>query len=156
MSTQEIEGEQIAIDVDEVPAALEDAESIIFVPGYGMAIAQAQQSVYELTRRLRAKGKTVCLPAPLSTKHLCPSFATEGPMPVSVQHAIRHFQIPSVQQSSFGVSFNFSSPALVVSLFGAKNGCKPSKQITCFGSLRYQLSRFDGLPDTEIQIVGIQ
>jgi NAD/NADP transhydrogenase beta subunit len=55
----EIEGEQIAIDVDGVAAALDDADSIIIVPGYGMAVAQAQQSVSELTRRLRAKGKEV-------------------------------------------------------------------------------------------------
>ena len=55
----EIEGEQIAIDVDGVASALDDADSVIIVPGYGMAVAQAQQSVSEMTRRLRAKGKDV-------------------------------------------------------------------------------------------------
>ena len=55
----EIEGEQIAIDADGVAAALNDADSVIIVPGYGMAVAQAQQSVAELTRKLRAKGKNV-------------------------------------------------------------------------------------------------
>ncbi|MFZ5750803.1 MAG: NAD(P)(+) transhydrogenase (Re/Si-specific) subunit beta [Pseudomonadota bacterium] len=55
----EIAGEQIAIDAEGVAAALNDADSIIIVPGYGMAVAQAQQSVSELTRKLRAKGKTV-------------------------------------------------------------------------------------------------
>ena len=55
----EVEGEQVAIDADGVAAALEDADSIVIVPGYGMAVAQAQQSVSELTKRLRAKGKTV-------------------------------------------------------------------------------------------------
>ncbi len=55
----EIDGEQIAIDADGVAAALEEADSVIIVPGYGMAVAQAQQSVSELTRRLRAKGKEV-------------------------------------------------------------------------------------------------
>jgi H+-translocating NAD(P) transhydrogenase subunit beta len=55
----EIEGEQIAIDADGVAATLEDADSIIIIPGYGMAVAQAQQSVAELTKRLRAKGKEV-------------------------------------------------------------------------------------------------
>ena len=54
-----IEGEQIAIDADGVATALNDAESVIIVPGYGMAVAQAQQSVSELTRRLRAQGKNV-------------------------------------------------------------------------------------------------
>ena len=55
----EITGEQIAIDAEGVAAALNDADSVIIIPGYGMAVAQAQQSVSELTRKLRAKGKTV-------------------------------------------------------------------------------------------------
>jgi NAD(P) transhydrogenase subunit beta len=55
----EIAGEQIAIDSDGVAAALNDADSVIIIPGYGMAVAQAQQSVSELTKRLRARGKTV-------------------------------------------------------------------------------------------------
>jgi len=55
----EIEGEQIAIDADGVAAALDDADSVVIVPGYGMAVAQAQQSVSELTKRLRSKGKEV-------------------------------------------------------------------------------------------------
>ena len=55
----EVEGEQIAIEADGVAQALEDADSIIIIPGYGMAVAQAQQNVAELTRRLRAKGKNV-------------------------------------------------------------------------------------------------
>ncbi|AZQ69610.1 NAD(P)(+) transhydrogenase (Re/Si-specific) subunit beta [Silicimonas algicola] len=56
---QDIEGEQIAIDADGVAAALNEADSVIIVPGYGMAVAQAQQSVSELTRKLRAQGKEV-------------------------------------------------------------------------------------------------
>ncbi|SLN31051.1 NAD(P) transhydrogenase subunit beta [Aquimixticola soesokkakensis] len=55
----EIEGEQVAIDVDGVASALNEADSIIIVPGYGMAVAQAQQAVSEMTRKLRAKGKNV-------------------------------------------------------------------------------------------------
>ncbi|MCI2398138.1 NAD(P)(+) transhydrogenase (Re/Si-specific) subunit beta [Aliiroseovarius subalbicans] len=55
----EVEGEQVAIDADGVAAALEEADSVVIIPGYGMAVAQAQQNVAELTRRLRAKGKTV-------------------------------------------------------------------------------------------------
>ena len=55
----EIAGEQIAIDAEGVAAALNDADSVIIVPGYGMAVAQAQQSVAELTRKLRARGKEV-------------------------------------------------------------------------------------------------
>ncbi len=54
-----VEGEQIAIDADGVANALEEADSVIIIPGYGMAVAQAQQNVAELTRRLRAKGKEV-------------------------------------------------------------------------------------------------
>ncbi|MFU1683418.1 NAD(P)(+) transhydrogenase (Re/Si-specific) subunit beta [Phaeobacter piscinae] len=55
----EIDGEQIAIDADGVATALEEADFVVIIPGYGMAVAQAQQNVAELTRRLRAKGKTV-------------------------------------------------------------------------------------------------
>ncbi|NNE80693.1 MAG: NAD(P)(+) transhydrogenase (Re/Si-specific) subunit beta [Silicimonas sp.] len=55
----EVEGEMIAIDADGVAAALNDADSVVIIPGYGMAVAQAQQSVSELTRKLRAQGKTV-------------------------------------------------------------------------------------------------
>ena len=55
----EIEGEQIAIDAEGVAAALNEASSIIIVPGYGMAVAQAQGAVSELTRKLRARGKEV-------------------------------------------------------------------------------------------------
>ncbi len=54
-----VEGEQIAIEADGVATALNDADSVIIIPGYGMAVAQAQQTVAELTRKLRAKGKTV-------------------------------------------------------------------------------------------------
>ena len=54
-----VEGEQIAIDADGVATALEEADSVIIIPGYGMAVAQAQQNVAELTRRLRAQGKNV-------------------------------------------------------------------------------------------------
>ena len=55
----EVEGEQIAIEADGVASALEEADSVVIIPGYGMAVAQAQQNVAELTRRLRAKGKNV-------------------------------------------------------------------------------------------------
>jgi H+-translocating NAD(P) transhydrogenase subunit beta len=55
----EVEGEQVAIEADGVAAALNEADSIIIIPGYGMAVAQAQQSVSELVKKLRAAGKTV-------------------------------------------------------------------------------------------------
>ncbi len=54
-----VEGEQVAIDADGVASALNEADSVVIVPGYGMAVAQAQQAVSELVRKLRAKGKTV-------------------------------------------------------------------------------------------------
>ncbi|ETW12624.1 NAD(P) transhydrogenase subunit beta [Roseivivax marinus] len=56
---QEVEGEQVAIDADGVAQALEEADSVVIVPGYGMAVAQAQNNVAELTRRLRGQGKEV-------------------------------------------------------------------------------------------------
>lgn len=54
-----VEGEQIAIDADGVATALNEADSVIIIPGYGMAVAQAQSAVAELTRKLRAQGKNV-------------------------------------------------------------------------------------------------
>ena len=54
-----VEGEQVAIDADGVAAALNDADSVIIIPGYGMAVAQAQNAVSELVNKLRAKGKNV-------------------------------------------------------------------------------------------------
>jgi NAD(P) transhydrogenase subunit beta len=54
-----VEGEQVAIDADGVATALNEADSVIIIPGYGMAVAQAQQAVSELTNKLRAKGKNV-------------------------------------------------------------------------------------------------
>lgn len=54
-----VEGEQVAIDTQGVADMLNEAESIIIVPGYGMAVAQAQQAVSELTQLLRSRGKEV-------------------------------------------------------------------------------------------------
>ena len=54
-----VEGEQIAIDADGVASALNEADSVIIIPGYGMAVAQAQQAVSQLVTKLRAQGKTV-------------------------------------------------------------------------------------------------
>ncbi|KAA9009815.1 NAD(P)(+) transhydrogenase (Re/Si-specific) subunit beta [Histidinibacterium aquaticum] len=55
----EVEGEMVATSTDEVASALDEADSVIIVPGYGMAVAQAQNAVSELTKRLRDKGKEV-------------------------------------------------------------------------------------------------
>ncbi len=54
-----VEGEQVAIDADGVATALNEADSVIIIPGYGMAVAQAQTAVAELVRKLRDKGKDV-------------------------------------------------------------------------------------------------
>ena len=49
-----------AVDVDEGAAELlRSARSVVITPGYGMAVAQAQYPVAELTRRLRERGVTV-------------------------------------------------------------------------------------------------
>ncbi|MCB1815889.1 MAG: NAD(P)(+) transhydrogenase (Re/Si-specific) subunit beta, partial [Candidatus Competibacteraceae bacterium] len=49
------EGEIIATSAEEVGQQLLDASEVIIVPGYGMAVAQAQSAVSEITKRLRAK-----------------------------------------------------------------------------------------------------
>ncbi|PIE11248.1 MAG: NAD(P) transhydrogenase subunit beta [Rhodobacterales bacterium] len=54
-----VEGEQVAIDADGVATALNEASSVVIVPGYGMAVAQAQNAVSELVRKLKTAGKEV-------------------------------------------------------------------------------------------------
>jgi NAD(P) transhydrogenase subunit beta len=53
------EGEHREIDAAAVAELLRDASSVIITPGYGMAVAQAQYPVADLTRRLRDKGVQV-------------------------------------------------------------------------------------------------
>ncbi len=52
-------GEHREITAEEAAELLRDAGSVIITPGYGMAVAQAQYPVAELTRRLRDKGVDV-------------------------------------------------------------------------------------------------
>jgi len=52
-------GEHYETSAQEVADLLNAAKNVIIVPGYGMAVAQAQYPVAELTKRLREKGKNV-------------------------------------------------------------------------------------------------
>jgi len=52
-------GDVIPILADETAAMLSTAREVIIVPGYGMAVAQAQHTVYEITRYLRDHGVNV-------------------------------------------------------------------------------------------------
>ncbi|MBN3846761.1 MULTISPECIES: Re/Si-specific NAD(P)(+) transhydrogenase subunit beta [Burkholderiaceae] len=52
-------GEVVAVSAVESAEMLREARSVIIVPGYGMAVAQAQHTVYELTKLLREKGVDV-------------------------------------------------------------------------------------------------
>jgi NAD(P) transhydrogenase subunit beta len=56
---QEVEGEMKAISTEDAYYILEAAESVIFVPGYGMAVAQAQHAVKELGEILEKNGAEV-------------------------------------------------------------------------------------------------
>jgi len=47
------------VDVSGTVAALKNADKILFVPGYGLAVAQAQQTLAEISSKLIAEGKTV-------------------------------------------------------------------------------------------------
>lgn len=53
------QGEVTSTSAEEVASMLKDASEVIFVPGYGMAVAQAQSTVSEITKKLRAKGVNV-------------------------------------------------------------------------------------------------
>ena len=58
-STMKIEGEAKPITAEDAYFILEAASSVIFVPGYGMAVAQAQHAVRELADLLEANGAEV-------------------------------------------------------------------------------------------------
>jgi NAD(P) transhydrogenase subunit beta len=56
------EGEQkeaVATSAEETAELLKNAKDVIVVPGYGMAVAQAQHAVYEITKKLRDQGVNV-------------------------------------------------------------------------------------------------
>ena len=53
------DGEVHAIEPSEAAQMLREAKEVMIVPGYGMAVAQAQHAVFELTRTLKAKGVDV-------------------------------------------------------------------------------------------------
>lgn len=55
----EIVGDIQTIETQEVAKLLMEAKNIMIIPGYGMAVAQAQHTVYEITKLLRSKGKKV-------------------------------------------------------------------------------------------------
>lgn len=59
MEAVSFEGEAVSISADETADLLREADSIIIVPGYGMAVAHAQNIVSELTTTLRNQGKNV-------------------------------------------------------------------------------------------------
>ena len=52
-------GEVVSINAAETAELLRDSKNVIIVPGYGMAVAQAQHTVYEITKLLREKGVNV-------------------------------------------------------------------------------------------------
>ena len=55
----EDQGEVVAIDTQEAADLLSSAKEVMIIPGYGMAVAQAQHTVFEITRTLREKGVNV-------------------------------------------------------------------------------------------------
>ncbi|WP_287879044.1 Re/Si-specific NAD(P)(+) transhydrogenase subunit beta [Acidovorax sp.] len=55
----EPQGEAVPVSAAETAELLREAKSVIIVPGYGMAVAQAQHTVNEITQTLRAKGVNV-------------------------------------------------------------------------------------------------
>ena len=53
------QGEVVPVSATETAELLREAQRVIIVPGYGMAVAQAQHTVYEITQTLRDKGVQV-------------------------------------------------------------------------------------------------
>jgi NAD(P) transhydrogenase subunit beta len=57
--SQEVSGSMKAIDATDVGVMMAFAQKVIIIPGYGMAVAQAQHKVWELTQLLRERGVDV-------------------------------------------------------------------------------------------------
>lgn len=55
----EVVGEVQPIEVEETAQLLRDSKEIVIIPGYGMAVAQAQHTVNEITKYLTSHGKKV-------------------------------------------------------------------------------------------------
>ena len=55
----EVDGEVVPIEAHATADALVHAKEVMIVPGYGMAVAQAQHTVFEIANALRAKGVNV-------------------------------------------------------------------------------------------------
>jgi NAD(P) transhydrogenase subunit beta len=53
------QGEVVAVDATEVAELLKNAKEVMIIPGYGMAVAQAQHTVHEISRKLREQGVNV-------------------------------------------------------------------------------------------------
>jgi len=53
------QGEVVAINSEDTAELLREAKSVVIVPGYGMAVAQAQHAVYEISKLLRERGVNV-------------------------------------------------------------------------------------------------
>ncbi|AKO45762.1 Re/Si-specific NAD(P)(+) transhydrogenase subunit beta [[Haemophilus] ducreyi] len=58
-AAEQAQGEHRETTVDDVAEMLKNAHSVIITPGYGMAVAQAQYPVAEITAKLREKGINV-------------------------------------------------------------------------------------------------
>jgi len=59
VASSDQQGEVVPINAEEAANLLADASEVMFVPGYGMAVAQAQHTVFEITKALRDKGVNV-------------------------------------------------------------------------------------------------
>jgi NAD(P) transhydrogenase subunit beta len=59
VSDDDDEGEVQATTAEEVASLLTNARSVVITPGYGMAVAQAQYQVQDITQKLRAQGVEV-------------------------------------------------------------------------------------------------
>jgi len=56
---KKLEGKVKSINYEEAAEILNDAQSVIIVPGYGMAVAKAQYPVFEMVEKLKKQGKNV-------------------------------------------------------------------------------------------------
>ena len=84
------QGEVVAVESTDVAAMLADAKDVMIIPGYGMAVAQAQHTVNEITKLLRDKGTNVRFGIhPVAGSHARAHERAAGRGPGALRHRLR-------------------------------------------------------------------
>ncbi len=111
-------GEVVAVEASETARMLKDAKSVIIVPGYGMAVAQAQHPMREITEILRKAGTQV---------HFA-IHPVAGRLPGHMNVLLAEANVPyDIVQEMDEINANFPATDMVV-VVGANDVVNPAAQ----------------------------